>query len=73
MLKPLSSVKKGRIVHIQDICGCPKRKLHLEEMGFTCGCPVEVCKCNCNGPLVVAVRGSKIMIGHEMAQQIMVR
>ncbi|MEG6616998.1 FeoA family protein [Peptococcaceae bacterium 1198_IL3148] len=73
MVKPLSSVKQGRVVYIQDIAGCPKRKLHLEEMGFTSGCPVEVCKCHCNGPLVVAVRGSKIMLGQEMAQQIMVR
>ncbi|MEW6696682.1 MAG: FeoA family protein [Bacillota bacterium] len=73
MKKPLSSVKQGRVVYIQDIEGCPKRKLHLEEMGFTPGSPVEVCRCCCNGPLLVAVRGSRIMLGQEMAQQIMVK
>ncbi|WP_041274655.1 FeoA family protein [Desulforamulus reducens] len=73
MHKPLSCMREGRIAYIQDIVGCPKRKRHLEEMGFTPGSPVEVCKCCCKGPLVVTIRGSKMMLGQEMAQDIMVR
>lgn len=73
MYKPLSTIKQGRIVYIQNICGCSNRKHHLEEMGFTPGCPVEICNCCRKGPLVVSIRGSRVMLGQEMAQQIMVR
>ncbi|MDO7787569.1 FeoA family protein [Desulforamulus aquiferis] len=73
MIKPLSFIKQGRVVTIQDIAGCPQRKRHLEEMGFIPGTPLEVCRCCQQGPLVVAIRGGKVMLGEEMAKDIMVR
>ncbi|SHK62883.1 FeoA family protein [Desulforamulus aeronauticus] len=73
MTKPLNAVKQGRVVTIQDIEGCCNRKRHLEEMGFIPGTPLEVCRCCCQGPLVVAIRGGKVMLGQEMARHIMVR
>ncbi|AEG59150.1 FeoA family protein [Desulforamulus ruminis] len=72
-MKSLSCVKQGRVVVIQDIEGCPQRKRHLEEMGFIPGTPLEVCRCCQQGPLVVSIRGGKVMLGQEMAQHIMVR
>ena len=72
MKKPLSGIKKGSVVYIQSI-DCSQCKNKLEEMGFIPGTPVEVCRCCNKGPLVVAIRGGKIMVGQEMAQHIMVK
>lgn len=52
MIKPLSFIKKGRVVTIQNIAGCPQHKRHLEEMGFIPGTPLEVCRCCQQGPLL---------------------
>ncbi|GBF33093.1 hypothetical protein DCCM_2190 [Desulfocucumis palustris] len=73
MNRPLSSIKKGSVVYIQNIESCSQCKHHLEEMGFIPGTPVEVCRCCNKGPLVVAIRGGKIMLGQEMARHIMVK
>ena len=72
-MKPLSCAKKGATVRIQCINSCSKCKRHLEEMGFIPGTPLEVCRCCKKGPLVVTIRGGKVMLGQEMAQQIMVK
>lgn len=73
MKKPLSCVDKGSVVHIESIEDCSRCKNKLEEMGFLPGTPVEVCRCCNKGPLVVAIRGGKIMLGQEMARHIMVK
>jgi len=73
MKRSLSCIKKGATVHIQSIEGCCHRKRHLEEMGFIPGTPVEVCRCCNKGPLVVTIRGGKVMLGQEMARHIMVK
>ncbi|ACV62512.1 FeoA family protein [Desulfofarcimen acetoxidans DSM 771] len=72
IVKPLSCAKKGTTVHIQSIKNCCNCKLHLEEMGFIPGTPIRICYCCKKGSLVVTVRGGKVMLGEEMAKQIMV-
>ncbi|SFG13821.1 ferrous iron transport protein A [Desulfotomaculum arcticum] len=73
MPRSLNCIKKGRTVHIQSIDNCSHCKRHLEEMGFIPGTPVEVCRCCNKGPLVVAIRGGKVMLGQEMARYILVK
>ncbi len=71
-MKSLSCVKRGATVNIRNIEKCSKHKRHLEEMGFIPGTAVSVCRCCNKGPLVVAVRGGKIILGQEMARDILV-
>jgi len=73
MKRSLSCMKKGAKAHIQSIEGCLHSKRHLEEMGFIPGTPVEICRCCSKGPLVVTIRGGKVMLGQEMARHIMVK
>ncbi|MBM7867679.1 ferrous iron transport protein A [Heliobacterium gestii] len=69
MRSPLSSVNQGRRVIVCQIEGCPKTKRHLEEMGLIPGTAISVCQTS-NGPVVVEVRGSKIMLGKGLADNI---
>ncbi|ABZ85572.1 ferrous iron uptake protein feoa [Heliomicrobium modesticaldum Ice1] len=71
MRSPLSMVNRGRQVIIHQVEGCRKTKRHLEEMGFLPGTIVAVCQTS-GGPMVVEVRGSKVMLGKSLAENIKV-
>lgn len=71
MSEPLSMIKRGKAVYVRYIDGSDSCKKHLEEMGFLPGTPLVVSRI-CDGPLVVAVRGSKLILGQKLAQKIMV-
>lgn len=71
-IKPLSSVKAGqtvRIVRINAGCGANAR---LASMGLVSRAKVAMISNGHPGPMVVSVKGSKMMLGRGMAHKILV-
>ncbi len=62
---PLSMVSIGQKVRLQQITGGKRLTHHLVEMGLTPG--VELTVIQKSGPLLIAVRDSRIAIGRGMA------
>jgi Fe2+ transport system protein FeoA len=69
----LSSVKPGNEVTISDINGGRGIKSKLYSMGLVPGTKLTVLNGNSTGPVMIAVRDSRLAIGHGMAQKIIVR
>ncbi len=69
----LSSVKPGNEVTILDINGGRGIRSKLYSMGLVPGTKLTVLNGNSTGPVMIAVRDSRLAIGHGMAQKIIVR
>lgn len=70
---PLSLVRAGgrvRLVYVRAGRGLARR---LAEMGFLPGDELEVVSNGAPGPLVVLVKGSRLVLGRGMAERILVR
>ena len=67
MSMPLSMVKEGEI---NTICKEETRKF-LENLGFVSGGEVTVVS-QINGNIIVNVKGSRVAIGRDMANKVMV-
>jgi len=72
MPMPLSMVEPGREVIVCDIFGGRGLRRRLSDMGLAPGASVIVMQGSFRGPVVVSVKGSRIMLGRGMAQKIMV-
>ncbi|WP_235910796.1 FeoA family protein [Heliobacterium mobile] len=70
-MNSLNQVTRGQRVFIQRIEGSSETKRQLEEMGLLPGTPVMVCQSS-GGPMLVEVRGSKLMLGKALTEQIQV-
>lgn len=68
---PLSMVKEGEPVTITRIGGREDTRLFLEGLGFVVGTVVCVIS-QANGSLIVNVKESRVAIGKEMANKVMV-
>ncbi len=69
---PLSNLAKGRRVKLVAVNSGRKLKSHLYSLGLRPGATIEVIgKCG-NGPLILRINDSKIMLGKGMARKIMV-
>ena len=68
---PLALASPGEKVRIQSIQGGGKAARHLADLGLTVGSEVEVISAN-GGPMVVAVRGSRVALGRGVAHKVMV-
>lgn len=69
---PLTIVQVGRRVRFVAVdagCGLQGR---LAAMGLVPGVEIEVLRNSGHGPFLIAVKGSRIMLGRGMAQKIMV-
>ncbi|MBN1102236.1 MAG: ferrous iron transport protein A [Deltaproteobacteria bacterium] len=69
---PLAMVGAGRRVRLLAVdagCGLQGR---LASMGLVPGVEIEVLRNSMRGPFLIAVKGSRIMMGRGMAQKIMV-
>jgi Fe2+ transport system protein FeoA len=69
----LSIVKPGgnvRIIAVESGCGLQKR---LADLGVMLGSEVEVIENHMNGPILIATRGAKLMLGRTMSEKIFVR
>lgn len=68
---PLSMVKEGEPNIIRRIGGKEETKRFLENLGFVAGGEVTVVS-EINGNLIVNVKDSRVAIGKDMANKIMV-
>jgi Fe2+ transport system protein FeoA len=69
---PLAVVEAGRRVYIVGLNAGQGLQGRLAAMGLVPGTPVEVIRNSPRGPFIVSVRGTRIALGHGMAQKIMV-
>lgn len=70
-MMPLSMVKEGESNIIRRIGGKEETKRFLENLGFVAGGEVTVVS-EINGNLIVNVKDSRVAIGKDMANKIMV-
>ena len=68
---PLSMVNAGEPYTIKKIGGKEEVRRHLENLGFIVGGVVTVVS-EINGSLIVNVKDSRVAIGKDMANKIMV-
>ncbi len=68
---PLSMVKEGEESIIKKIGGKEETRRFLENLGFTAGGVVKVVSM-INGNMIVNVKDSRVAIGKDMANRIMV-
>jgi len=68
----LSMVESGREVRLVAVRAGRGLAQHLADMGFVPGGEIRVVSNNVVGPLVVLVKGSRLVIGRGMAHKIMV-
>jgi ferrous iron transport protein A len=69
---PLKNVRSGQPVVLVQISGGHRVAHRLAELGLTPGVQLEVLQ-NKGGPILLAVRGTRLAIGRGMANKVMVR
>jgi len=69
---PLALASPGATVRIVSIKAGWRLTRRLADMGMIPGTDVRVVSSNMPGPVVVEVRGTRLALGHGMAQRIMV-
>lgn len=72
LFRPLSAVMSGTCVVLRRIRAGRDLSTRLSAMGFVPGTAVEVRHNERRGPLLVVVKGDRIMLGRGMADQMMV-
>ena len=71
MSMPLSMVKEGEINTICKVGGKEETRKFLENLGFVSGGEVTVVS-QIDGNIIVNVKGSRVAIGRNMANKVMV-
>lgn len=71
MSMPLSMVKEGGINTICKVGGKEETRKILENLGFVSGGEVTVVS-QIDGNIIVNVKGSRVAIGRDMANKVMV-
>lgn len=70
-MMPLSLAKTGDVNYIQRISGRDEVRQHLSELGFVVGEKVEIVN-EMGGNLIINVKGTRVALGRQMANRIMV-
>ena len=70
---PLAMVSCGEEVTIVDIKSGHGLTRRLADMGLVPGTTLKVVNSQMRGPLLVEVRSSRLVLGHGIAQKIMVK
>ena len=68
----LSSVCSGRRVRFLGAQAGRGLQARLAAMGLVPGVEIEVVRSSSLGPVVIAVRGSRMVLGHGVAQKMVV-
>ncbi len=68
---PLTMASQGELVTIKKIGGKQETKKFLETLGFVVGGTITVVS-EINGNMIVNVKDSRVAIGKDMANKIMV-
>ncbi len=71
MNRTLSQVSRGETVQLTGVDSDRRTVRRLAEMGLTPGVAVTVLQTS-KGPILVAVRGARVAVGHTMAAAIRV-
>lgn len=69
---PLALVTPGQLVRITAIAGGRHLTMRLISMGLVPGAKVSVLQNSPYGPFIVALRGTRIVLGRGMAMQVRV-
>ncbi len=69
---PLSMIPNGKKVSLAGVRAGRGLVQRLAEMGFVPGVEIEVVNNGTPGPIVVIVKGSRLVLGRGMAQKMMV-
>ena len=70
-MMPLTMANPGECYTIRKVGGKEETRLFLEKLGFVVGSPVTVISVIA-GNLIVNIKDSRVAIGKEMANKIMV-
>ncbi len=70
-MMPITFADKGTEYTIQKLSGNAEMKKHLADLGFVAGGKVKVIS-EINGNLIVNVKESRIAIGRDLANRIMI-
>ena len=68
----LSSVPSGKRVRLMTVDAGRGLRARLAAMGLVPGVEIEVVRNTGRGPFVVAVKGSRVMLGRGMVQKVIV-
>ena len=68
----LSKIESGKTVQMVSIEGGRNLKSRLASMGLISGVKIKVVRNSSNGPFIVVVKGSRLVLGRGMAQKIVV-
>jgi len=71
-MMPLVMVSPGEEVRLVAIQGGQRMRKRLADLGLNLGMTVRVIQRNGHGPLILAVKDSRLALGHGMAHRIMV-
>jgi len=71
-LRPLSNIRRGETVQLVRIEAGRRLTRRLTELGLTPGVTIQVLHVN-GGPILIAVRGTRLAIGRGMADKILVK
>ena len=69
---PLAAVQPGRIVRLLAVRAGRGLQARLAAMGLVPGVEIEVVRNSMHGPFIIAVRGSRMMLGRGVAQRVLV-
>jgi len=69
---PLAMVEKGQDVNVVSLHGGFHVRKRLSDLGLTPGITIRVVQRDPKGPIVIAVKNSRLALGRGMAHKIMV-
>jgi len=70
---PLAMVSPGEVVIVVSISAGRGLTRRLADMGLVPGTTLRVVNSQMPGPIIIDLRGSRLVLGHGIAQKIMVR
>jgi ferrous iron transport protein A len=70
---PLAMVSPGEVVQVVDVRAGWGLQRRLADMGLTPGVIIRVMNSQRPGPIIVDLRGSRLVLGYGMTQRILVK
>jgi ferrous iron transport protein A len=70
---PLAMVSPGEVVRLVDVRAGRGLQKRLADMGLTHGVIIRVMNSQRPGPLIIDLRGSRLVLSYGMAQKILVK
>ena len=70
---PLAMVRPGEAVQVVNTRAGWGLQRKLADMGLTPGVIIRVMNSQMPGPVIIELRGTRLALGHGMAQKILVR